>query len=775
VRHRGLATFLIICMVLSFAPLSALAATTLQMGDRGSSVKTLQQQLNQLGYDCGTPDGIFGQRTKDAVRALQRAHGLAADGIVGSRTWSKINSLLGSTGSTGNTGSSLLKYGSRGSAVKSLQQDLNTLGYNCGTPDGIYGGNTVSAVKSFQRACNLSADGIAGSNTLSKINELIDNGAGQGDTPSSPSSPSGPTLLKYGSRGEGVRALQEKLNALGYHCGTPDGIFGSGTVSAVKSFQRDHGLSVDGIAGSRTLDAINGSEPAENTQPDSSDYSLLKRGSRGSDVKRLQQRLNDLNYGCGTADGIYGGGTEEAVRKFQRVNGLAVDGVAGPNTQRKLYGSGAEENDGSGDVDSDFTLTRTLEKGSIGTDVKTVQKRLNQLGFDCGAPDGIYGNGTMRAAIGYQITRGLKPDGFVGPDTASKMFGKNGGTKVMDLPAYDLSDAYDVPSGYDAWKPDAGRINMVWHGNMAHEITTDAINVVAPVWYGIGLRDGKTRVDTANHDQAYVNGAQASGYKVWVTVQSFTSGYSKLVVSNKACQDQVIADMAAAVDNYGLDGINFDFENMDPADKKLYTAFVARAAKVLHGHGAVVAVDITKKKDTDNWWTSCYDRAGLGKAADYLCLMTYDQYTDSPGPCASVGWVEQAVQTTLAEVPADKLLMGIPLYGYDWINGSKKALTLEDFSNLANYGRITLLSGDVWKVSRWITSPTWKDSTGTNYFKFKDQYGRTHESWYESDESIRLKLDLINKYGLAGSCSWRYGFSVGKEMIWDCYREKLNP
>ena len=381
----------------------------------------------------------------------------------------------------------------------------------------------------------------------------------------------------------------------------------------------------------------------------------------------------------------------------------------------------------------------------------------------------------MRAAIGYQLTRGLDADGFVGPETATKMFSKNGGKKVMDLPSYDLDGSYDTPPDYDAWKPDSGKINMVWHGNMDYEITTDAINVVAPVWYSICLKDGKTRVNTSDHDQAYVNGAKASGYEVWVTVQSFTAGYSKLVVNNKECRDKVIDDLVSAVDTYGLDGINFDFENMDPADQTLYTAFVARAAKKLHEHGAVVAVDINKKKDTNNWWTSCYDRPGLGKVADYLCLMAYDQYTDSPGPCASIGWVEQAVQATLAEVPADKLLLGVPLYGYDWIDGSRKALTLEDFSNLANHGRITLLSGDVWQVSRWITSPTWKDSTGTNYFKFKDQYGRTHESWYESDESIELKLDLVNEYGLAGACSWRYGYAVGKESIWDSYREKLNP
>ena len=767
-RHRGLATFLIICMVLTFAPLSVMAATTLRVGDQGASVKTLQQQLNQLGYDCGAPDGIFGQRTAEAVKALQRACNLTADGIVGSGTWSTINSLLSSTGSTGSTGSSVLKYGSRGTAVKSLQQDLNTLGYGCGTPDGIYGNNTVNAVKAFQRASSLTADGIAGGSTLSKIEDMI-----AGD--STPSTPSTPAVLKYGSRGDSVRALQEKLNALGYNCGAPDGIFGSGTVSAVKAFQRDKGLSADGIAGSRTLDAINGSAPSENTGSTPANYTMLKKGSRGSDVKELQQRLNELDYSCGTPDGIFGAGTEEAVRKFQRVNGLTADGIAGPATQAKLYGSGAAENDGSGVADSDFTLTRTLEKGSTGNDVKTVQKRLNQLGFDCGTPDGNYGSGTMRAAIGYQITRGLDPDGFVGPETASKMFGKNGGTKVMDLPAYNLDGSYDMPPDYDSWKPESGKINMVWHGNMDHTISTDAINVVAPTWFSIHIKDGKTRVDTSDADKSYVKGAHDKGYRVWVTVQSFTSGYSKLIVNNKECRDKVIEDLVSAVDTYGLDGINFDFENMDPADQELYTAFIARAAKRLHEHDAVVAVDITKKKDTNNWWTSCYDRTGLGKVSDYLCLMTYDQYTESPGPCAAINWVEQAVQATLTEVPADKLLMGIPLYGYDWIDGCKKALTLEDFSNLANRGRITLVSGDVWRVSSWLTSPTWKDSTGTNYFKFRDQYGRTHESWYESDESIELKLDLINEYGLAGACSWRYGFAVGKESIWDSYREKLNP
>lgn len=496
--------------------------------------------------------------------------------------------------------------------------------------------------------------------------------------------------------------------------------------------------------------------------------STLEYGDQGSDVKALQQRLNDLGYDCGTPDGIFGIGTEQAVRKYQRRNGFTVDGIAGPATLRALHGNG------TGSVG--FTLTRTLKKGSVGTDVKKVQQRLNDLGFNCGTPDGKYGSGTMRAAMAYQVTRGLSADGCVGPDTADKMFSKNGGTKVMDLPAYNLDDKYDVPPDNERWTPDAGKINLVWHSNMDYSVTTDAINVVSPVWFSVSMRDGKPRVEAGKDaSKAYVKNAHDKGYQVWAAVQAFTPGYTKLIVNNKGCRDQVIADLTAAVDTYGFDGINLDFENMDPADKTLYTAFVARAAKALHEHGAMVSVDITRKKDTDSWWTSCYDRKGLGKVADYVCLMSYGEYTDSPGPCASSGWVERAVKATLEEVPADRLLMGIPLYAYDWIGDSKKTLTLKDCSDLANNGRLTLLSGDVWKVTSWITSPRWKDSTGTNYMKFKDQQGRTHQIWYESDESYSLKLDLINTYDLAGACSWRYGYAAGKEIVWDTFREKLNP
>ena len=138
-------------------------------GSRGEDVKTLQAQLNALGYDCGTVDGIFGAKTYNAVVKFQKDRGLAVDGIVGKNTWAA----LGVTGTTVvetqsasiTSNMPLLCRGSTGEAVKTLQTRLNALGYDCGTVDGIFGIKTYNAVVKFQTARALAVDGIVGVNT----------------------------------------------------------------------------------------------------------------------------------------------------------------------------------------------------------------------------------------------------------------------------------------------------------------------------------------------------------------------------------------------------------------------------------------------------------------------------------------------------------------------------------------------------------------------------------------------------------------------------------
>ena len=150
---------------------AAAAQPTVYSGSRGESVKTLQAQLNAKGFNAGSVDGIFGKNTQAAVMAFQKANGLAADGIVGKLTWAKLYDTTAALPAASTaTGTQPMVYrGSRGDAVRKLQELLNKKGFDCGAVDGIFGSKTYAAVVAFQKANGLSADGIVGPLTWGKL------------------------------------------------------------------------------------------------------------------------------------------------------------------------------------------------------------------------------------------------------------------------------------------------------------------------------------------------------------------------------------------------------------------------------------------------------------------------------------------------------------------------------------------------------------------------------------------------------------------------------
>ncbi|AEI63122.1 peptidoglycan-binding protein [Corallococcus macrosporus] len=210
------------------------ASPTLRLGARGAAVTTLQNQLRAAGFNPGASDGVFGPKTLAAVQAFQRARGLQVDGIAGPKT----RGALSSAGAT-----PTLRNGARGAAVTTLQNKLKAAGFNPGAADGVFGPKTQSAVQSFQRARGLQVDGVVGPKTWQALNSAGVSGG------------SGPTL-RNGARGEPVRALQQRLNQLGFSSGTADGVFGPKTLSAVKAFQQSRGLTADGIVGPKTWDKL---------------------------------------------------------------------------------------------------------------------------------------------------------------------------------------------------------------------------------------------------------------------------------------------------------------------------------------------------------------------------------------------------------------------------------------------------------------------------------------------------------------------------------------
>ncbi len=238
------AVVLILVLTLSVV-LSAGAAGILQIGDRGESVRKLQQALVNQGWADIKVDGIYGPATAAAVQYYQRQNGLTATGRAGTTT---LTNLLGSADVDLNPdGSTTISSGSSGVTVRQIQQRLLALGYNCGTVDGKYGKRTVAAVKNFQALNGLTPDGKVGPKTNAKLfaSDAITYHVVVVYT-----------KLKRGDSGDAVKKLQTTLKAKGFYTGLITGYYSYGTVAAVEDFQIANGLKVDGIAGQQTLSLL---------------------------------------------------------------------------------------------------------------------------------------------------------------------------------------------------------------------------------------------------------------------------------------------------------------------------------------------------------------------------------------------------------------------------------------------------------------------------------------------------------------------------------------
>ena len=286
----------------------------LQLGDKGDNVKYLQYGLHILCCSPNGFDGEFGNGTLTAVKKFQSKYGLVSDGIVGDVTWNTLKN-----------------------EIATIQAQLNKKGCSVGTVDGIAGPATYNTVISFQNKNGLTADGQVGPATWDVLFDTISGGNSYS------------RILKLTSPlmyGEDIRAVQNKLNSLGYVAGTADGYYGNMTRNAVINFQSKKGLAADGDVGPTTWSAL-----FNTSTSGGSGYSrILKLTSPlmyGEDIRAVQNKLNSLGYNAGTADGYYGNDTRTAVISFQTARGIDIDGEVGPTTWKTLFNTSTSGGNGS--------------------------------------------------------------------------------------------------------------------------------------------------------------------------------------------------------------------------------------------------------------------------------------------------------------------------------------------------------------------------------------------------------------------------------------------
>lgn len=442
----------------------------LQKGDKGAKVTALQEALIELGFLSGKADGNFGGGTEKAVIAFQQANDYPATGIMDANIQAFLFSgnVKNAKGEKTNTrtlspvdGVSM-KKGNTGTQVTQLQSELIKLGYLKTKASGTYDADTISAVRAFQKKNGLTANGTADKATQDLLfsGTALDAAATATPSPSptpKPTATPSPTpeipsqTLRSGDKGSDVKILQKRLKALKYYVGTIDGRMDQETVKALKNFQKAHGLTDDGVAGKATYailfsdaalvkgmtptpeatetPAPETNETTETAAAASQNWPTLRRNDSGENVAQLQEALIQLGYLTGKADGNYGAGTVSAVKEFQKANGLTEDGTAGEETQKVLFGGKAKAKakatatatpkaTATPEPDSDI-----LKIGSKGTDVKTLQNKLIELGYLSGKADGVYGSKTAEAVKAFQRASKLTADGVAGAKTISKLEG----------------------------------------------------------------------------------------------------------------------------------------------------------------------------------------------------------------------------------------------------------------------------------------------------------------------------------------------------------------
>lgn len=309
------------------------------------------------------------------------------------------------------------------------------------------------------------------------------------------------------------------------------------------------------------------------------------------------------------------------------------------------------------------------------------------------------------------------------------------------------------------------KVNMVWHqvtSTDANAYFADAtanmtgVNVISPTWFYLTDTSGNI-ANIASAD--YVSQAHEKGLQVWGLIDNFTQEVSTTeTLSSTAARQNIISQLIQAAQDVGMDGINVDFESLSEDVGIHFLEFLRELSIECHKNNLVLSVDNPVPED----FTSHYDRAEQGRVVDYVIIMGYDEHYvgSEAGSVASLPWVEQGIQDTLEEVPAERVINAIPFYTRLWRttggNVTSEAIGMDQAQQ-------TIAESNV--------ETYWDKTTSQNYGKY-DIDNSTYQIWLEDAQSVAEKVKLVSKYDLAGVSAWKLGFE--NSGIWQVISDNLN-
>lgn len=312
------------------------------------------------------------------------------------------------------------------------------------------------------------------------------------------------------------------------------------------------------------------------------------------------------------------------------------------------------------------------------------------------------------------------------------------------------------------------KINLGWHvvasagGNDTfNSVTANAgnLNVISPTWFKLCDNEGGY---TSFASADYVQKAHDRGLEVWALIENIEykdsiSMYE--ILSSTTTRQKLIDSLMNDLITYGIDGINVDFEQLSMDCGEHFVEFIRELSAACRKNGKVLSVDNYVPRDFNDY----YDRKEQGIVADYVIVMGYDEHyagSKEAGSVASIDYVEDGIAQTVKEVPAEKVINAIPFYTRIW------ETTGDGISSQA----VDMVTAEQFISNHGITAE-WDETTCQNYGEYTSGDSR-YQVWLEDADSIKVKLNVMENYGIGGVAEWRLGFE--KPEIWDVIGEYLD-
>ncbi len=304
--------------------------------------------------------------------------------------------------------------------------------------------------------------------------------------------------------------------------------------------------------------------------------------------------------------------------------------------------------------------------------------------------------------------------------------------------------------------------NTIANANSTKNEIPAGVDVLVPTWFSFKDVNGETDGTIISlADKNYVDFAHSKGRKVWgLITDNFKSAVSRSIVKSAVVREKVVNQISAFVKQYGLDGVNIDFENIPQDSMREFTQFLRELSASLNNLNVTLSIDVYIPRP----WSSYYNRGEFGEIVDYFIVMGYDEHTDNSeetGSVATKEWSEESISLTEEEgVPKEKIILAIPFYTRLWKENSDGTFDSRACGMAEGYRTMTEKGA----------SFKWNADLGQNYAEISDG-GSTYKMWLEDEKSVEERMKIIKQYDIAGVAPWRRGLE--KPEVWPVIKKYM--